>query len=420
MTAKVYHLDLYGKRKEKYDTLESLSLADATLTELAPTAPYYFFVPKNTDGQAEYESGFSVWKIFPENVTGILTAIDKLAIHYTPEEAKNLTQKILNSPDPYTEFWIKDQRKHKKEARIVELRESYENTTPVKITYRPFDTRYMYYTKKTECWMNSPRYEVMKNLLQDNISVIIPRQAIADNWSHVQVTRNISDKRNHYSNKWIPIQCPLYLYSDSENLEWTTRTPNLNQAIWEKMSENVGRETTPEEVLDYIYAVLHSPSYREKYREFLKIDFPRVPYPKSRESFDVLVKLGGELRGLHLLESPKVEEYITTFPVAGTNEVEKITFIHPKLDPGSIDTKVEDAEINSAWQVWMNSTQYFGDVPEIAWNFYIWGYQPAQKWLKDRKWRVLTWEDISHYQQVVVALTETSRVMGEIDAVLEV
>lgn len=127
--------------------------------------PYYFFVPKNTDGQAEYETGFSVGEIFPVNVTGIVTAIDKLAIHYTPAEATELAQKILNSPNPYQEFSIKDQRKHPKEARIAELRESFENTIPIPIAYRPFDNRYMYYTRKTECWINSPRYDKMKHLL---------------------------------------------------------------------------------------------------------------------------------------------------------------------------------------------------------------------------------------------------------------
>ncbi len=193
---------------------------------------------------------------------------------------------------------------------------------------------------------------------------------------------------------------PLYLYSDSETLDGTTRTPNLDASIWEKINESVGRDATPEEVLDYIYAVLHSPSYREKYKEFLKIDFPRVPYPKDGASFEALVKLGSVLRGLHLLESPKVEEYITTFPITGSGEVEKVTYV--------------------SWNVYINSTQYFGDVPEVAWNFYIWGYQPAQKWLKDRKWRVLTWEDIMHYQSMIVALTETARVMEEVDKVIEV
>ena len=172
--------------------------------------------------------------------------------------------------------------------------------------------------------------------------------------------------------------------------------------------KNVGT-FAPIDVLDYIYAVLHSPTYREKYKEFLKIDFPRVPYPKQspltpeggikevQQKFWALVKLGGEIRQIHLLESDVVEEYITQYPEDGNNMVVKI--------------KYEDE------RVYINETQYFDNVPLIAWSFYIGGYQPAQKWLKDRKDRVLSFEDILHYQKIIVALTETARLMGEIDLV---
>ena len=255
-----------------------------------------------------------------------MTAIDKLAIHYSPEEAKEFTSRILNSINPYQEFDIKDQRKHKKEARITELKEAFENL-PTKIAYRPFDIRYMYYTKKTECWINSPRYENMKHMFHDkNLCLLLPKAFCDKEFAHVFISNSITEAIFLSGTTGSNAMCsPLYLYSDSETLDGTTKTPNLDATIWMKISGSVGRETTPEEVLDYIYAVLHSPKYREKYREFLKIDFPRVPYPTSRESFEALVKLGGELRGLHLLESPKVQEYITTFPIAGSGEVEKVT-----------------------------------------------------------------------------------------------
>ncbi len=192
---------------------------------------------------------------------------------------------------------------------------------------------------------------------------------------------------------------PLYLYSDSENLENQIRTPNLNETIWSAINAIVG-ETTPEQILDYIYAVLHSPSYREKYREFLKIDFPRVPYPRDRESFLALVAFGGELRSLHLLESPKVEDFITSYPVAGDNVVESVKYADEK--------------------VFINATQYFGGVSESVWTHPIGGYMPAQKWLKDRKGRTLTNDDIMHYQRMIVALAETARVMGEGDRVIKI
>jgi predicted helicase len=153
----------------------------------------------------------------------------------------------------------------------------------------------------------------------------------------------------------------------------------------------------PIDILDYIYAVLHSPTYREKYKEFLKIDFPRVPYPKDAETFWPLVKLGGEIRQIHLLESSVVENYITQYPEDGSNLVVK-----PKYEGG---------------KVYINDTQYFDNVPEVAWEFYIGGYQPAQKWLKDRKERTLNFDDILHYQKIIVALTETDRLMREIDSI---
>ncbi|WP_240531677.1 type ISP restriction/modification enzyme [Maribacter sp. 4G9] len=153
----------------------------------------------------------------------------------------------------------------------------------------------------------------------------------------------------------------------------------------------------PIDILDYIYAVLHSPSYREKYKEFLKIDFPRVPYPKDKNTFWQLVELGGEIRQIHLLESPKVDQYITQYPIDGDNVVGK-----PKYKDG---------------KVYINDTQYFDNVPQTAWEFYIGGYQPAQKWLKDRKDRKLEFDDILHYQKIIVALSETDRLMKEIDKI---
>ena len=188
--------------------------------------------------------------------------------------------------------------------------------------------------------------------------------------------------------------------------EFTIRTPNLKTEIVKEIAKSLGLKFTnekenkketfaPIDILDYIYAVLHSPVYREKYKEFLKIDFPKVPYPKDANTFWQLVKFGSELRQLHLLESDKVEKFITTYPVSGNNEV-----IKPEYESGKVK---------------INGTQYFDKVPLTAWDFYIGGYQPAQKWLKDRKGQTLEFEDILHYQKMIVALSETDRIMKEID-----
>jgi len=172
----------------------------------------------------------------------------------------------------------------------------------------------------------------------------------------------------------------------------------------------------PIDILDYIYAVLHSPAYREKYKEFLKIDFPRVPYPKSQKIFWQLVKLGGELRQIHLLECPVVEKYMTQYPVDGDNVVTKIRFEYiTEIIEGDTIISLDPIPGLMKGKVFINASQYFDNVPEIAWNFYIGGYQPAQKWLKDRKGRELSFDDILHYQKIIVALKETVRIMKEID-----
>ena len=225
----------------------------------------------------------------------------------------------------------------------------------------------------------------MKNFFDNNLGLITKR-GVSGEWNELFITKNISDLNFLSAQTYV---FPLYLYADDG-----TKAPNLKKEIVKEIEKIVG-QVKPENILDYIYAVLHSPNYREKYKEFLKIDFPRVPYPKDKKQFFALAKLGEELRHLHLLESPKVNNFITTYPIADGSLVEKVTYQNEK--------------------VFINKNQYFGGVPQSAWDFYIGGYQPAQKWLKDRKGRNLSNTDIEHYQQMIVALVETGRVMREID-----
>ena len=214
---------------------------------------------------------------------------------------------------------------------------------------------------------------------------------------------------------------PLYLYPDEKSQELfgdNKRRPNLDEKIISAIAKSLGLKFTPEksssksafapiDLLDYIYAVLHNPGYRKKYHEFLKIDFPRVPLPRDKEEFWNLARLGGQLRGLHLLQSPTVNKPITRFSVKGKNgknEIEKLSFVEKEKGKG---------------RVYINKEQYFGGVPKTAWEFHIGGYQPAQKWLKDRlknrKGRRLSYDDIMHYQKIIAALTETDTIMGKIE-----
>lgn len=191
---------------------------------------------------------------------------------------------------------------------------------------------------------------------------------------------------------------------------------NVCFAAYEEVLPEYRQHFAPIDLLDYIYAVLHSPAYREKYKEFLKIDFPRVPYPTDVEVFWKLVALGSQIRQIHLLESPTINKYITQYPIDGDNVVDK-----PRFEAKEKDLPVRRSGLaDLTGKVYINATQYFDNVPETAWNFFIGGYQPAQKWLKDRKGRTLDFEDILHYQKIIVALVETDRLMKEVDGVLEV
>ncbi|MFZ4680825.1 MAG: type ISP restriction/modification enzyme, partial [Flavobacterium sp.] len=385
---KVFHHELFGKREFKYETLLNSSIKSINWNPLDYSKPDFYFVKKDFNLSQSYELGLRIGDLFKSNITGIKTHDDENLVGF---------QKFLENNFKYD--------------------------------YRPFDCRFINYDLKK---VVRARYSVMRNMLQDNISLIIPRQAVTDNWNHVQVSKYLSDNRIQYSNKGIPIACPLYLYPETNGQQiirqTTERTPNLNAEIVKEIAEKLDltftneKETTkdtfaPIDILDYIYAVLHSPTYREKYKEFLKIDFPRVPYPKDKDIFWQLVKLGGEIRQIHLLESPTVEKYITQYPEDGDNKVSKIKFV-----PYLYENEVPDENGNITYPdylgaVYINENQYFADVPTSAWEFYIGGYQPAQKWLKDRKERTLEFDDILHYQKIIVALTETNRLMNEINKI---
>ncbi|MCT4085513.1 N-6 DNA methylase [Elizabethkingia anophelis] len=419
---KVYHYDLFGKRDLKYDFLSENSLKQIEFTELPNVAPNYFFVNKNFGVQEEYDLGFKVNELFSLNNVGIVTARDNFTIHNSKEDVKKTIDEFLSLDDEIArqKFNLgKDVRDWQVGYAKNDLLKNYPDKGKfAKISYRPFDERWTFYTGNSKGFHCYPRNEVMKHFLKDdNLGLVFKLGNAETNSVSAMVTKNIIDFRS-WSRPGMQggdYVSPLYLYPETTLEGEAERIPNLNMEIVEKIGKNLGlyfaperpdysqqtEETNqfyPEDILDYIYAVLHSPGYREKYKEFLKIDFPRVPYPKDAESFWKLVELGREIREIHLLESPLVEQYITQYPEDGDNVVDKPVYKDGK--------------------VYINSSQYFAGVPEIAWNFYIGGYQPAQKWLKDRKGRTLDFEDILHYQKIIVALAETDRLMKEVDGVM--
>lgn len=392
----VYHSEVFGKRESKFETLNKLDIEKIKWQKLDYSEPYFFFVPKDFGENVEYEKGFKVEELFIESVSGIESVRDNLTIHFERKSLEKVVNDFIQLSEKeialkYNTSDARDWKISRAKQDIISTSGSNENYR--KISYRPFDIRDVYYTGKQNGFVCNSRFNVMKHLLKQNIALIAKRGFEKENAQPAFVTNKIFDRRGWSAPGMQGAESifPLYLYSDDGS-----RVPNLKKEIVDEI-EKIVSKVTPEDIFDYIYAVLHSPSYRETYKEFLKIDFPRVPYPKDRKQFEGLVVLGRELREIHLLESSKVSEFITTYPVSGSDTVEKISY--------------KDGN------VYINSEQYFGNVPDVAWNFYVGGYQSAQKWLKDRKGRVLSNSDIEHYQKIVVALVETDRIMKKINEV---
>ena len=379
--AEVYHCDLYGVREFKYNYLLEHSFTTTDFTRIEPSAPFYFFIKRDTANEALYNGGFSLSDTFLMNAIGIQTHRDAVLIDADKSE---LLRKVA-------------------EYYKIDADKGYVKT----ISYRPFDNQYIYYdTTKVE----RPRTAVMQHLLMgDNISIVVGRQCVSD-WRYALVTRSISESNltgtaGRFGSGYV---FPLYLYDAQDG---KSRRPNLDMEIVGQIAEKIGLQFeaelsgndgtfAPIDLLDYIYGVLHTPSYREQYKEFLKTDFPRIPYPVDANEFRRIAEIGGELRRVHLMEAPL--PMVTEFNVAGSNIVEAV--------------KVTDGNGDGLCKVWINAEQYFDNVPRVAWDFYIGGYQPAQKWLKDRKGMTLEWDDVMHYQRIISALCKTNELMQQLDA----
>ena len=361
--ANVYHYEIYGKRVDKYDFLHNASFKNVSWEKLSPRAPQYFFVPKSEVGKEAYEKGFGIDELLKINSMGVTTGKDKVFVNTSLHDLQSV---IISEYGCCDEKLVRN------------------------VLYRPFDKQYLYYDVSK---LARARESLAKNFDKDNYGLCLIRINSRDEGLTVFITDKITDK-TLLSSKDNANVFPLYLYpSDGEEKTDETRKPNLDEKIWRKIDKCTKLKTTPEQVFDYIYGVLHTPSYREKYKEFLKIDFPRIPYPENKEEFERVVSIGKKLRKLHLME--EVPPQATSFAIEGDNVVSEIRFEKEK--------------------VYINKTQYFGNVPDLTWNFYIGGYQPAQKWLKDRKNRPLTYDDISHYRKIIAILLETHKLMLELD-----
>ncbi len=418
--AKVYHYEIFGKRFEKYAFLGKTSFNDIPWKELTPQAPQYFFVPKDFSVQEEYDKGFRIDELMMLNSIGVQTGRDELFVDFNKNELSKRIEYLYSNTrsDSFNDkYKIKDSNGFNIVKRINSTALNLNNIR--NINYRPFDKRNIYYDEKL---IKRGFIRIQQHLLYNNIALNTIR-VNRDYLFAIFATNTITDKTLLSSKDDVNV-FPLYLYpTEGEEKLGETRKPNLDEKIWRKIdacldsstpfpsasSGNYAQNdnshiTTPEQVFDYIYGVLHTPSYREKYKEFLKIDFPRIPYPENKEEFERIVSIGNKLRKLHLMEY--IPPQATSFDIEGDNVVTDVKY--EKEIPGQ-------AGNDNYGKVYVNKTQYFANVPELAWNFYIGGYQPAQKWLKDRKNRTLTYDDISHYRKIIAILIETHKLMQKLD-----
>ncbi len=385
----VHHHELYGKRAEKFSSLNESNFKDIEWTVLDVQKPYYFFVPKDFSKADEYEKGFKVDELFNVYSTGAESAKDDFLLRFSLAEVNSLRKFIEVHSDREI-----SQTYDLKLEKATQVKEDFKNLLEehTRIAYRPFDTRYTLYSSNSSGIWFRPKYEVMQHLLKPNVALLTCRQQTSFDFQHVFVANSIVERCEvSLQTGEVTYVFPLYTFAEDGS-----QILNLKKEIVDTINRTVGN-TSPDNIFDYIYAVLHSPSYRKHYKEFLKIDFPRIPYPKNADDFYALAKFGSELRMLHLLQSPLVNQYSTSYPVSGKNLVEKIIYKQQR--------------------VYINKEQYFGDVPETAWDFFIGGYQPARKWLKDRKGHELTNADMEHYQQLIAALIQTAKVVDEIDKI---
>lgn len=430
--AKVFHADVWGRREDKYAYLLENDVRTTEWELLTPQAPNFFFLPKDFDLANEYEKGWGVNEIFKLMSGGIKTHRDHFAIDF---DLQVLIDRISRFRDPTVsdeyireQFRLGDTRDWKLSPSRVSLRDKSDWMNDFSTClYRPFDFRAIYFSKDV---VELPRLEVMTHLQKKNIAFLTVRRIRSGEYAHILASQNIVVK-DAVSLQDACSVFPLYLYPTIEEERQQKmlgfmddgggRTPNINPAFTRTMELELGMRFDAdqegladsdsstfgaEDIFYYIYAITHSPTYRERYAEFLKIDFPRIPLTADVEKFRALCALGAELVGLHLLESPAVNQFVTRYPISGDNRVERG---YPKYSEPTTERP---------GRVYINGTQYFEGVAPEVWGFMVGGYQVCEKWLKDRRGRLLSYEELTHYQRVVAALGRTREVMKEIDEVM--
>ena len=408
------HNELWGTRQSKESWLGANYAGGHKWKLLEPTPEHFLFVPQSSSLKSEFEAWPTLPDMMPTNGAGYITARDNLVIDIERdaviERVRDFNASRQDDASLLRDFEVADKKGWDVKRARSELKHIDIPKRVIRTNYRPFDSRWIFFDS-TLVWGRS--WPTMKHVIghAGNPTLLATRMT-KDQWD-VWVARTVSSHKamSAYDTNSV---FPLYLVEDAEELQQCLASQhriNFSTSFQKSLSRVLGlhqrgahglpSSITAEDIFHYAYGVFRSPSYRSRYAEFLKIDFPRLPLTESLDLFKELSRLGGELVALHLLESKLLEKPRTTFIGSKDQEIQKISF---KDDTVFIDKA---------------QTSGFEGVPEKVWNFHIGGYQVCEKWLKDRKGRTLSEMDIAHYHKIVISLQETIRLMAEIDQVIE-
>jgi predicted helicase len=420
---RVFHSEIKGKREEKYESLLKMEFDSVKWQELAPKSESYYFIPRDEKQFKKYDKFTKITEIFPTNSVGIVTARDEFAIKTDQVELRRdiaaFVSPQFTDNDIAQRFGLKDKANWKVGVARGKIKNDsdWENQF-TRILYRPFDARWIFYNDSV---IERARREVMRNMLEPNLALSTMRQCSGDTFQHVLVANGLVESC-YVSNKTKEINYvfPLYLYKEKQKqifsgqktlglVEAQTqlddvpeKRANIAPVIFDKLKAAYGKKPSAEDIFYYIYGVLYSNIYRKKYNEFLKSDFPRVPFTADKVLFAKIGKLGKELADLHLLVSKKLDHPLAKFPVS-FGEIMK---------DGRMEKRAYNAQEK---RIYINEKQYFEPVAPEIWNYYIGGYQVLDKWLKDRVGNILSPEDVAHYSKMIAAIKYTIDLQKELD-----
>jgi len=407
---RMFHADVWGLREKKYQWLETHDLKTTKWDELSPKSEMYLFVPRDEKLLEQYEKFPKVTDIFPVNRVGIVTARDKFVIDTDQKALKRRIRMFRdeNLPDELVAmpYKLKDKKNWKiKTARQLLRKDKHWEDSFSKILYRPFDTRWIFYH---DALVERSRRNIMRHMLEENLGLVSPKRVETKvPWTHV-LCSNVLVEHVTVSLKTIDYVFPLYCYPDTEKPSLFSaqeqaegKQPNISKKILTALSETYTEPPPPETIFYYIYAILYSETYRQRYAEFLKTDFPRVPFTKNHNVFQQMAALGQHLADLHLMKSPALDTPIAKFQGSGDNHIDKIRY----------DKKNH--------RVYVNKDQYFEEVAEDIYQYRIGGYQVCHKWLKDRKGRTLSLNDVKHYCRIATVIEKTIEIQNKIGVIYD-